>query len=704
MVRPEGESHPASENDSILRIDPAELMRDNPAALIVNEEAYARMKGGFTYGPKGQFEPPHVVRVKTYSAQHGIVTKLFVIDGLTRTKFVYDNKDNPEIISPDFQFEVKDVTESVLKNPTIVHLDEREDDQKALRLSQYFRAVVPPTVVHAEIAPRRIAAYLVNGWEQMVGEEIAERFPAVAALSYVSNERTKLATDNEFEKTLTGQAAFITNETSEERQRLHDSLRNIASVIREAKLLPRRQEVAQEAYMFIGSGSSVIGGEIEATKESYAWVRTPAVEKKLARTYQEKKGELESARLALGQSLKGALTRLSGRTIQEGIERRNLADALDDDTLTLSQTHEVIASDSPSIRYKEIKRDINRASLRTGYVQSVRRQTLTPTEQIFIDNMGGSDRFNDFDIPSQVSAIQYSAAVLRQAGEWHDQLRGELESFVQRGVSREILERILSDISQKQGALLVADSAQIISNRTRDLQRAVSESSNTITQQILKQDLIKKASDLYKDEPVGAHTPLIQERLAWALIQDHAIDATDATQSTRWISEFRNLDIDLQQEVLSGTLRLTVAVSRQASRRRTPPSTLRVQIETQAPIKPSAPTEPEGQKQPIAQDTESVRRIEVNNRRLQEGIDTYLTPFVEVVSSVDLESDEVQKEIKQKLGVAEQLMEKLRSGHPDVVRLIDETLPSLQLQLRRLREERLARETEEAERDTRTGR
>ena len=46
------------ERGNLLVVDPADLMRDNPAALIINQESYERMLGFFSAGPDGQFDPP----------------------------------------------------------------------------------------------------------------------------------------------------------------------------------------------------------------------------------------------------------------------------------------------------------------------------------------------------------------------------------------------------------------------------------------------------------------------------------------------------------------------------------------------------------------------------------------------------------------------------------------------------------------------
>ena len=133
------------ETRTLRRASPADLMRDNPAALIVNKESYRLMSSGFS--PR-RFDPPQVARVLTYSADGEEVFKDFIIDGMTRTKFADDNAARIEENNPGFLFRVNDVTQDVIGNPDVVPASERHDGQNALSLVQYLRAVIPPTVEH----------------------------------------------------------------------------------------------------------------------------------------------------------------------------------------------------------------------------------------------------------------------------------------------------------------------------------------------------------------------------------------------------------------------------------------------------------------------------------------------------------------------------------------------------------------------------
>lgn len=55
MARQEDEIRPGSEKGNIRIASPTDLMRENPAALIVNKESYGRMAAHFS---RDQFDPP----------------------------------------------------------------------------------------------------------------------------------------------------------------------------------------------------------------------------------------------------------------------------------------------------------------------------------------------------------------------------------------------------------------------------------------------------------------------------------------------------------------------------------------------------------------------------------------------------------------------------------------------------------------------
>lgn len=121
---------------------------------------------------------------------------------------------------PDFKFRVRDTTAAYLRNVKIVPQEEKTEGQEALTMVQYLRAVIPPTIGHSQIAPDRIAAHLINGWNNMVGPDLAKKYSALAALSFLGNQAINIATDDGLRRDLERQPRLMENETIEERDQL----------------------------------------------------------------------------------------------------------------------------------------------------------------------------------------------------------------------------------------------------------------------------------------------------------------------------------------------------------------------------------------------------------------------------------------------------------------------------------------------------
>lgn len=261
----EHSTHENGESGRLPRIDPTELLRHNPAAAILNRDTYRRMEGRFD---PNLFEPVQVARVASYIAGHVRVVKPMVVDGLTRARYATEHKGIVFPQAPDFSFDVieyRDVTDSYLSNPEIVSITDRREDQDALEMEHYLKAVIPATVAHADIAPDRIAAHLINGWESMVGAELSEKYSALAAISFLTDERINISTEANLRRDLSKQEKFIAGETDEERMLLQEKLLKMGAIIQESRLLHKSQ-VQQAAFDLVSSASDVIGGERETSR------------------------------------------------------------------------------------------------------------------------------------------------------------------------------------------------------------------------------------------------------------------------------------------------------------------------------------------------------------------------------------------------------------------------------------------------------
>ncbi len=642
-----------------------------------------------------------MTRVIVYTPT-GEVTKLFVIDGMTRTKYAADHKDNPPASAPNVNFNtirVVDITSGILKDPKIVLPQERQGNQQALTLLQYLRAVVPHTIVHSEIADRRIAGHLINAWNRMVGPDLTGKFPAIAALSFVGNDKIPAATNDSLRKELDKIPALIVNETPDDRKKLDKGLLDIASIISQSKLI--RQDVAREAFLLVGSGSLVIGGNQERTRQVFAWARSLAVEKKLAKDFGSQKGEAENARLDLARAVESALVKFSVGTLEDERNQRDLQSALSDENLTIIQTIDVLTAPSPSVRFSEIKRNINKQMLREEYIRSVKRQALSGNERVIIDNIGGQTYLNRGEIPSIISDIQFTVALLRQSEEWANSALQEKDSYIQRGVKPKTIDDSVALMTQRQNALLATESLASLKDRVKELRDTFTQSKDEFAKEILEAGISKRVDQMLGKKMAASKDPFLKKKIVSTLMADPDIkDLSNPQELNRWLLEFGGLDSDLQTEITSGYMRLAAAIRAHRHRRVQ-------QTPTTSPTVDTVPTQSSTIVPAVRNNVPNIDalRIQRNIERLRtEIIEAHLIPAIGLFNTIDLNTQEVPPDIKTVLGELETLAERLRSGHLNVIAVMDDHYPHATGEIQRLNSLLLQRDQEEAAKNTRTGR
>src|SRR3989344_6857904 len=384
------------ETGNLVVMDPDALVGNNPTALIVNQESYTLISSFFS---PGRYDPPQFARVKAFEGSKS-VSKPLLIDGNTRTIYVSGHKEEIAVRYPDFQFVCRDVTDDCLQNPKIVPPQERHAGQTELTMEQYLRAVVPPTIEHVQIAPERIAAHLINTWDNMVGEPVAERLSALASLNILADQRVPTPNERLLSQYLDQQSDLLPQATSEEIERVKQGLLVMASVIRQAKLDPGR--VAREAFALVGRGSSAINGEAQARREIFGLLHTRNVERILENAYGQV-GEREERRLELGEGVI-AFAKRSTDTSQTVQLQPILIEILNDPRLTYADMANVFSSEDPAISYRELQQETNRGRLQTTY-QAITRGGMTEEEEKFVDLLGRKTHLEDGEIPGIVAGI-----------------------------------------------------------------------------------------------------------------------------------------------------------------------------------------------------------------------------------------------------------------------------------------------------------
>lgn len=703
-----GETHPRIPESlgtgNLIWVHPAELMQDNPAALIVNTESYNRIRASFSVD---QFDPPQVVRVRAFSPEGEEVIRRFVVDGHTRTKYA---NDNPNVIVAAFRFEsipVRDVTASQLRSPIVVPEGEQRPDQDALTMVQYLRAVIPPTIEHSQIAPDRIAAHLINGWRNMVGEDVASKFSAIAALSLLENPTVPSATDALLKQFLGRQVEIMAGETKEERAKLEQGLMEMASIVRQTKLF--REKVAESAFVLVASGSSVIGGERESLKQIYGLLHVPTVEKKLS-DIAKNRGEQEQLRAQLGQLVANTFRRFSGAHNREQIIA-SLTQVLRDQSINFDAVNEIFNSDTPAEKYDQIRQEMNKQKLQSAYTTTHKTDSLSGTVITLIRNLGGKAYLETREIPAIVLSIRNADELVQRAANFVSTLASKRDDLLSSGVTEETIHDSLEVLNKTRGALLESNSLQAIALRARELTTVLTEAERKINRGIAVRKTGLVVDELFNGTLQTGYGPQIRTNIITYVLRE--VDPTNEISVRRLLDQLKGLDTDLQSRVIIGDIRIAAATRIQAQRKigvQTPSTLGPLGRTIQAPgreTKGSAiqnpPTRvtstPRTEDTPIDRKTVEEKRKLVNNERLVQAV----RALRQVLGNLDLESNEVTTESQRELDQMLKELGKLRFSHPDIVRALEDYQRHLQRETK-IRETQVQQDIEDSQRDTRTRR
>ncbi len=715
--RVEGDGRPSPEDRNIRVADPMDLMRKNPAALIVNQISYGQMVAHFS---PIQFEPPQVVKVITFSPEQGVVTIDCILDGMTRTKVVADNKDNPAVIPHNFQFTVKDVTGEVLQNPAIVPVGERVGRQEALTMLQYLRAVINPTIVHSQIAPDRIAAHLVNGWVNMVGESIARKYSALSALSLLGNPRINIATEDGLKKDLERQPRLMAGETLEERVKLRASLVEMAAVIRQTGLV--RQEVARSAFILVGTDSDVIGGAKEARRQIYGLLHTPEVDRKLEVAFSND-SEREQMRDQLGQFISDSFRKVATNYNRDEV-MTVLGMALRDQNLNFAQVIGVFSDLDPIKQYDKVREDLNVDRLTKRYKEAQKVQELTKLEAVLVEGLGRKTILSDPDIQNLIRTIRASGTVYQRAELIKSQLTTNRHQLIASGVRAQTVDESLSTIELVQKEMTEINTSESLAKVNQKLISAMDEINRRMNTQVSMHKVGEMIDQTSGDRLKAGYGPQVKADIVGLVVGEFRnIDNNNQSQVRVRVRQLLSLDPDLVFKVKAGEVRLSVALDQQNKR-----GIIVVQPAIQQVVTPSesavekkgaevapgfenprfsgrtygAPrlVEQARPEEAIIDPTMLNEQRKITNR---EKLRRLLQNIVSGLRDVDLEPKDITETERTALDEVIRRLGQLDFDHPDTPRVMRSHFQDLE-EINRLREELIARDREATDSDTRTGR
>lgn len=686
---------PEIERNSSLEISTGELLKYNPAALIVNRESYQRMEANFA---TEQWESPQVARVRIFTQVGRGSIRYFVVDGLTRTKYVDDHTDEIKSRYPKFRFQAKDVTGALLKNSLVTPPTERLSAQKELTMLQYLRAVVPPTIVHAEIAPDRIALHLIGGWGNLVGQELAAKFSATAAMNFLKNPRVPL-TPGDLRRFLSKQEKLIAIETPEERLRLESGLLEIAAIIVQTKL--HKEQVAESVFNLVSTGSPVIGGIGESQRQIYGLLYSNLLEHKLISQYPDL-SQRERIRTEIGEIAVRAMAKFQNEEARARMIP--LINVLFERTpIEVRQILDILASDSPMEKYNETLISINKNRVTEAYRKLFSVQgRLSESEEKLITRLGGTVFIEEHDIRYLCSAVRDAAGTLVAANNRMESLKKEREKLEAQGVSSQTIDSAIKALEDGAKDLLAVNGHKRLTFLHNELANKSSYFSREITRQINLATANTLINKFHKINPSRS----MEDIRMYIQNQTPTLESAEVKRSLSLLSQF---DSDIQSKLIRGDVTIGYAQQLQRQRQRQDKAKeavpLRPAKEVGAPgeapkwrIAPEVIVERRVARQKIevtlqrrAEDAESKRKQEANGALMASAED-----FLTLLESLDPRKEDIEPETRAPLEKIMVTLGKLIFDHPDIVRVLRKDYPKL------LKEKsaRLSAETQQKEADT----
>lgn len=264
------------------------LVQSNAATAILNLHNYGRIFGedGASFKPK-RYTDIDMARVMTADGP-----RVLIIDGFHRATgcdYFFDAISKRE---PSFRFTGRDIT-SDYSGDSLVEL---EDGQAVLTMKAYLREVLPPTLAQVDIAPERIAALLINGWEGLVGRELAEEFSAMAAYGAFDDSKVNIKSRASVEEMLKRRTNFFDGNTEDDRMAIRQGLREMAEIMAESGLSAK--DLTKRAFTLIGSRADSIGGPEGARQQMLGLFGHPTIIEKIAKAYPD---DSEGITTALGE-------------------------------------------------------------------------------------------------------------------------------------------------------------------------------------------------------------------------------------------------------------------------------------------------------------------------------------------------------------------------------------------------------------------
>lgn len=348
------------------------LVADSLPTAILNEQRFSQLYGrnGENFNPV-LFQPVDTVLVKTADG-----VKALLLDGMHRSSGAAMFSRFIERAHPDFRFVARNLTPMYL-DAGYGSRDGEEDGHGVLSMADYLRLVVPPTMEQEKIAPQRVAAHLLVGWQGLVGRDVATRFSALAAFT-VLNYRTVDLSDRQSVAAAVNTAWFYEGASRDEIIAIRDGLRSVAEIINQTKLPPRR--IAEQVVRQVAKRADSIGGVEGTVAQLNGLLNHPVIVAKIM----EHAGHVPAQAADYGLELREKIADAALNPVSPNIFSAYL-DVLLDPNVGYDKMLSVFASRRPLETYTVLKASLDLEQVQAAYQKQVERDRLTVSETRLLD-------------------------------------------------------------------------------------------------------------------------------------------------------------------------------------------------------------------------------------------------------------------------------------------------------------------------------
>jgi len=427
MATPDQRIGPFSPEKMILRLNEAIINREQMTQLIglnANTGNLNRKNYELKFGLHGEkfkplsYDPINVVWVQTSSGEK----KLFIVDGHHRAGVLHKHWEQIHAAYPDFHPTLRNVTEDYLPSrDTPSQAQESfsevlgraegliinapfEEEPPAITTREYLKILTEPTIAQSEILSLRVALTLIERWDGVLeSEDLANKFPAMAALAFLQQDALKSADVDRGD-------TFFTGDTAEERVMLRDGIHVMAKILHDNDTTAAT--VLTSAFVVVSVKDDFLNAKDRAETQLRGLLRLPVITAKLedrsALIPRDKREENLYASLRYGVPWDRSQAEIVGEDILK---------ALFDQELSFSETVRVLQTKQKKKKHQEILTEHRVEELKRAYAifSGKDQKSFTSTEENVLIRLCGTETLDRLDVQGYCNLVSSVGKLLQNA-------------------------------------------------------------------------------------------------------------------------------------------------------------------------------------------------------------------------------------------------------------------------------------------------